>query len=347
MIQTFFLFNTVYSILFSKSPPSQENLDFLVGFCEGDGGCCKQQKKNKKTFDFSYRITQRSVKILLIIQNILDFGGNLSPKQKNPARSFRLTFTRRDQMLCFIVLFDGQFRFVERDTTYRIWATLFFEQHLALMTGKLSAKLGISPPPATLFAAQDLWIRAKPLCTLEEARWYPAFLLTLESFQQRNIPVASFGSQPFHDFSGIACQTKLGVLETQTAWLSGFMEAEGTFRSQFYVRPNVKRGYSVALGIEFRQNRAYHEFSVLQNRFGGHLRTENKSVQLRIAAKGSLKELKEYFTKYPLRGRKHIAQSRWIRAYRLREQNHPLPPANTLEYRRFVRLFQSVNYVRE
>lgn len=68
---------------------------------------------------------------------------------------------------------------------------------------------------------------------------------------------------------------------------------------------------------------------------------------MRIGSKKSVKQLKEYFTKYPLRGRKHIAQSRWMRAYNLREKNLPLPPEGTLEYRRVVRIFTSVNKVKK
>lgn len=63
----FLLFQEVYSLLFSKSAPREDELEHLVGFCEGDGGCCKQEKKQKNTLDFSYRITQRSVTILNII----------------------------------------------------------------------------------------------------------------------------------------------------------------------------------------------------------------------------------------------------------------------------------------
>lgn len=327
-------------MLYDKTPPAPQDLEFLLGFCEGDGGCCQQKRKQKKTVDFSFRITQRSVKILQKIQNLLDIGGSLSPKTPTGGTSTRLVFSRRAQVLCLLVLFDGQFRFVQQDTHYTNWARLFLEQNLTMMIHKLSSKLGRAPGPATLSTAQDLWARAQSLCTLEETRWYTAFLFTLQMYRGH-----SFQASRVTGFAGLP--KKLGSIGTDTAWLSGFMEAEGTFRSQFYVRPGVKRGYSVALSLEFRQNGGYQAFSLLKARFGGNLRTENKSVQLRIAAKQSLKELKEYFTNSPLRGRKHIAQSRWMRAYRLRDQNLALPPANTLQYRRFVRVFQSVNYVRE
>lgn len=381
---TFFVFNTVYFMLYGTTPPTPDDLEFLLGFCEGDGGCCYQKKKQKKTGDFSFRITQRSVKILHTLQNLLDIGGTLSPQGGVVSgTSTRLIFSRRAQVLCLLVLFDGQFRFVERDTRYTSWARLFLEHHLTMMIHKLSAKLGRAPGPATLSTAQDLWAQFLPVlplmepippkkdiflagpvvrsfrmsgkegksgrkgkesvCTLEETRWYTALLFTLQIYTQatgfppKTSPVTGFAGLP----------KKLGKIDTDTPWLSGFMEAEGTFRSQFYGRPQLTRGYSVALGVEFRQNGGYQAFSLLHARFGGNLRTENKSVQLRIAAKQSLKELKDYFLKFPLRGRKHIAQSRWMRAYRLRDQNLPLPPVNTLEYRRFVRVFQSVNYVRE
>lgn len=48
------LFSTVYQILFQKTPPQDTDLDFLLGFFEGDGGCCSQQKVGKNTVDYSY-----------------------------------------------------------------------------------------------------------------------------------------------------------------------------------------------------------------------------------------------------------------------------------------------------
>lgn len=103
----------------------------------------------------------------------------------------------------------------------------------------------------------------------------------------------------------------------------------------------------MSLAIEFRQNYGFDQFQRLKARFGGHLRIEQLSAQHRISSLESIRELKEYFLKHPLRGRKHIAQSRWIRAYNLREQKKALPPKGTLEYRRFVRIFKSVNYVKQ
>ncbi len=38
----FLLFQEIYSILFLKQGPSEDDLEYLVGFCEGDGGFCKQ-----------------------------------------------------------------------------------------------------------------------------------------------------------------------------------------------------------------------------------------------------------------------------------------------------------------
>lgn len=71
-------------------------------------------------------------------------------------------------------------------------------------------------------------------------------------------------------------------ITTNDEWLSGLMEAEGDFRCQFYRRPTLKRGYSIDLGIEFRQNNAEEQFKLLKPRFGGHLRKEGENWQLRI-----------------------------------------------------------------
>lgn len=242
------------------------------------------------------------------IQNLLDFGGGISP---NPSQTegysgvFRLTFTRRDQLLCFITLLYGNCRFQSRHTTFKKWAALFLDHHVSMMkkTRGLSSNL-----------------------TEKNKRWYQAFLLV----------------------SGIFCPDvpcrECRQLNLENAWFAGFFEAEGTFRSQLYIREKVKRGVSLAL--EFRQNDAFLEFHTFKQGFGGYLRREGKSFQLRVSSQRELQAFKHYLSVYPLRGRKHIAQSRWFRACRLREQNRSLPPKGTLEYRRFVRVFRCVNFVK-
>lgn len=323
----FLLFRDVYSRFFSKPAPTDTLLHHLVGFLEGDGGCCKYQKKNKTTVDFSYRITQRSVKILQIIRQTLEIGGSISP---NPtvspkSREYRLTFTRREQVLCFVALLYGNFRFPERQQTYDQWAQLFLDQSLLMMNERLSAKLRKRGDSPQLIPLETLYSAVRPELGLEQQRWYDVLLLVSQAYKS---------------------ETRCLSIDTDTAWLAGFMEAEGTFRSQFYRRNESQQGYSVGIGIDLRQNNAVPQFSALKARFGGSLRTEGKSTHLRIASAKSVNELKDYFTKYPLRGRKHIAQSRWIRALNLRDEKRVLPPEGTLHYRRMVRVFQSVNRVK-
>lgn len=117
----FFLFYQIYDLLFQKNPPSQNDLNFLLGFFEGDGGCCQQKKESKNTTDFSYRITQSTVHILKIVKFLLDIGGNIYPKPKgNTAKtdlkpsSYRLVYGRREQLLCILALLHGNCRFPDR-----------------------------------------------------------------------------------------------------------------------------------------------------------------------------------------------------------------------------------------
>lgn len=163
-----------------------------------------------------------------------------------------------------------------------------------MMTIRLSARLKKQGQTPRQCKPQTLYGLVESFCTPEEKRWYLALLKTETAFTQNS--TCSPGSNQARP-----------PIDTQSAWLSGFMEAEGTFRSQFYRRKDLKRGYSVDLAVEFRQNGAYDQFHALQARFGGSLRTEGKSTQLRIASCSSVRELKEYFIKYPLRGQKHIA----------------------------------------
>lgn len=202
---------------------------------------CKKKKKN--TLDFSYRITQKSVKILKIITKTLDFDKKISPDpEKFPnARAYRLTFTRRDQALCFLALMHGNSRFSARQQQYTKWAALFLDQHLCMLTVRLSAKLKkIGHSPVGL-QSQTLYYLTKSRCTTKDKRWYQGLLKVTQAYS----PITE---SPQIDLTG--------------AWFSGFIEAEGTFRSYFYPREKVKRGYSVSLAIEFRQNNAYREFQL-------------------------------------------------------------------------------------
>lgn len=330
-LKPFFLFYEIYSLLFQKSLPSENDLTFLLGFFEGDGGCCQQMKESKNTKDFSYRITQKTVHILEIVKGLLNMGGNIYPKSSSgtakthvkPA-SYRLVFGKREQILCILALLHGNCRFPKRHQIFSGWAREFLDQNFTLMRARLLKKLekvGLSQDGQQT-NPQILFELATNLCTPQEQCWYQA-LLKVNQFYTSTFTVSP--------------------IEINDAWLSGFMEAEGTFRCQFYRRSNFKRGYSLGLGIEFRQNNAEEQFKLLRARFGGHLRQEGESWQLRISSQKSLNELKDYFTRYPLRGRKHICQSRWMRAFSLREKNLVLPPEGTLEYRKFLRLLKTVN----
>lgn len=350
-MNNFCLFYEIYGLLFQKPPPSEKDLHFLLGFFEGDGGCCQQTKECKKTRDFSYRITQKTVHILEIVKRVLDIGRNIYPKaavnsppspfglnsnvrgnQGGKAKtlgkppSYRLVFGKKEQLLCILALLHGQFRFPDRHQIFSKWARDFLDQNLDLMKARLLKKLenaglaqhGQQTNPDILYHCAA---KAK-LCTPEEQRWYHALLKVNQSSTW--IPTFS-------------------PIRTDDAWLSGFIEAEGHFRCQFSRRPHLKRGYSIDLGIEFRQNNAQDQFTLLKARFGGHLRQEGESWQLRISSQKSLLELQEYLTRYPLRGRKLICQSRWMRAFSLREKNPVLPVEGTLEYQKFLRLLKTVN----
>lgn len=262
-------------------------------------------------------------------------GGTFSPKKGlmleksfSTHSSFRLIFSKREQVLCLIALLYGNHRFPARHQLFTQWSRGFLDQNLNLMRARLTRKLQ-KKGSAPAFPEQSLdmlYHQTKDMCLPAEQCWYNALVEVERNYAPTNM---------------------FCPIDTGDSWLSGFFEAEGTFRCQFYSRPKLKRGYSVALGLEIRQNDAEDQFRRLKTRFGGHLRLEGKSWQLRIASQESLRELKEYFKRYSLRGRKKIAQSRWIRAYELREKNLVVPPKGTLEYRKFLRLFQCVNGVKD
>lgn len=128
-----------------------------------------------------------------------------------------------------------------------------------------------------------------------------------------------------------------------SAWLSGFMQAEGYFRAHLRRRKNTL-GYTLFLRIILTQNDGEYVFSQLKECVGGGcISKDQRTTRFTISSKSGIRQCLSYFAQFPMRGRKRIAQDRWYRAYRFRERRYVLPEEGTLAYRRFLRQVTAVN----
>lgn len=146
-------------------------------------------------------------------------------------------------------------------------------------------------------------------------------------------------------FSESPFSGKRNFIDLETAWLSGFMQAEGSFLAEFFSpqKRSHPLGYQILVRVSFRQNDALVPFGELYARLGGHISKQGDKITL--SSLTAVRQFQDYFTRFPMRGRKKIAQDRWFRVIRLREKppKIALPPQGTLEYDKFVRVIRSVN----
>lgn len=136
----------------------------------------------------------------------------------------------------------------------------------------------------------------------------------------------------------------------ESPWLSGFFQADGGFNSQYRVEKkrckggfNTVEGYRVALRAYLDQKGEEKILRELAQLLGGFVYCRNKEkCYYRLTIGSKFQPLVDYLTRFPLRGRKKIAQSRWIRLVNYLK-TYELPEPGTKSFNRFLRLVQNVN----
>lgn len=301
-------YRTLHTLLCAGPPATPEFLDWFVGFCEGDGCFYAYLRKSTGCYEFSLEITQKDAQVLQYIQQTGGFGTVYGTK----TNKYVLLIRKKQRLLLCVAVFAGNMRLYPRAARFARWAHLFLNQYVQQMEKK---QLTQNP-------------RKKRKPSLREETWFQALQLCQ------------------------ACEKQFSTtqrLDLETSWLSGFMQAEGCFSSEFRLSPSYSAGYQIMIRVRFRQNNVFQEFRQLNQVFGGYLRPKSdlknakQSYELVFSAEPMITRLVEYFTRFPLKGRKRRAQDRWIRAYALRAERRPLPPFGSLAYRRFVRFICSVN----
>lgn len=132
-------------------------------------------------------------------------------------------------------------------------------------------------------------------------------------------------------------------ISLESPWLSGFFQADGGFNSQYRQDNKLSKGYCVALRAYIDQKGEETLLGEISQLLGGSVYCRNKQksyYRLNIAT--GFQPLVDYLTRFPLRGRKKIAQSRWIRLVNYL-QTYQLPEPGTKSHKRFLRLVENVN----
>jgi hypothetical protein len=93
-------------------------------------------------------------------------------------------------------------------------------------------------------------------------------------------------------------------IDLQSTWLSGFFQAEGYFRSEFYLRQCGQK-YNILLRVGFTQNNGWPLFSKLQHVLQtGSLRYDKNTDRFVVSSEKGLALFIDYFHRFPLQGEK-------------------------------------------
>lgn len=306
--------------------PDPAFLDWFVGFCEGDGSFSDSLRSTRNLGEFCLSITQKDRKPLDFIQQNLQFG-KVYPDNKN---IHRLVFRKREYLLLFIVLVNGNFRLQTRQQVFQEWATRFLEQYVEQMKNNL-INTNKKVFPTSKVASQDLaklYKNVEKVLSPEDQKWYSTLLYVS---------------------STVVLNPTTQLFDFETPWFSGFLQAEGCFLANFYLSEKASLGYKLIPRISFRQNDAEKEFKQVKALLNGSASvvSEGESWRLTLSSKKALTLFCQLLEKYPLHGWKKVAHSRWLRILKIRDEKKPLPQKETLQYHRFLRLVQAVNECRK
>ena len=135
----------------------------------------------------------------------------------------------------------------------------------------------------------------------------------------------------------------------KTAWLSGFIEAEGCF----YVRLSKKStGFRIAdqkltitqTDTHGERNILKHINNLFENKGNLHLAKSPNCFRIEICSLKCHKIVVEYFQHFGLKGKKHIAFFRWWRIYLMRLDNAHLLKANQKKLQRLCENLNNSEY---
>jgi hypothetical protein len=108
---------------------------------------------------------------------------------------------------------------------------------------------------------------------------------------------------------------KVSEIHLNSAWLSGFFDAEGGFSTSLSKNANLKLGYRLYFKAYIDQKNEFAILSKIANLFEvSNVSIRNKKkryYRVDVNSKKTLQNILTYFEKYPLKSRKRLAYNRW------------------------------------
>lgn len=152
------------------------------------------------------------------------------------------------------------------------------------------------------------------------------------------------------------------ILNLNSSWLAGFIDAEGGFYASLTKQKNLKLGYRLRLKFYVTQKNAYYllkkivkiiyfkqynyKDSIKINLFNSDRfisRYSSNIDKLEISTNSLILVIINYLTEYPLQSKKKITFLRWKRIYLNRDALFKLSIKSKKSLKRFKRLVNSVN----
>ena len=152
------------------------------------------------------------------------------------------------------------------------------------------------------------------------------------------------------------------ILNFNSSWLSGFIDAEGDFYASLTKQKNLKLGYRLRLKFYVTQKDTYHVLKRIikiiyfkQQNYKNSIkinlfnldryisRYSSNIDKLEISKNSFILVIIEYLNEYPLQSKKKITFLRWKRIYLNRDSLKNLSIKSEKSLKRFKRLVNSVN----
>jgi hypothetical protein len=145
--------------------------------------------------------------------------------------------------------------------------------------------------------------------------------------------------------SSIAFEDNNILPTLQDGWLSGFLDAEGSFSG------HVRKDHSkISISVSLVQKGEKELFKYLKLLLGGHLQIIEKSKEqtfrLKIQAKDDRKRVIEYLDRYNLRSDKHISFCQFKKIHiRITTEEFSYQKLGTRAQERLSRLIKNINII--
>ena len=281
-----------------KTRIDQSFLEWFIGFSEGDGSFlispAQDSPQSPEPQRLFFTITQKEPQVLHWLRSIMGFG-----KVTAHGDDFRYTVADLESLDRLIYIFNGNLILDKTNARFAAWV----KARNIIHARGLSIKS--SNPPIDL-------LETFPVRMMKERQ---KLLETVSETEKESILLLSF--IPF----------------SRTAWLSGFIDAEGCFNITKIRRPSKNTyGFRIRCRFILDQQAELATFEEIRKDINGGyiiLRT-GKSIaeemyRYECGSFADLNTIKSYLEKYPLKSRKRFAAVRLFKMLFYLENRRTLP----------------------